>query len=274
MNEPGVQALVDQETMAARVEAGELPDWAVRHFETFTDALLGERDGTPFPCYFGANSVRDGEPLYAAVPSLTEKEALLSFRDALLEYLDVYREMPGRTSFVTFFRPPEREFSEGDYHEALWHLLQFLHVHDPDPWPADIPTDPDDPEWEFCFGGEPMFPTCRAPFYEERRSRYCPVGLEITFQPRSLFDGITADTEAGRQARETIQSRMAEYDGVCPHADLGDWGVDGDREWPQYLFREDPEDSPDECPIVVTREHPKAAPPRSAPTPETRAADD
>jgi len=22
---------------------------------------------------------------------------------------------------------------------------------------------------------------------------------------------------------------MGEYDGVCPHADLGDWGVEGDR---------------------------------------------
>jgi hypothetical protein len=117
-----------------------------------------------------------------------------------------------------------------------------------------------------------MFPTCRAPFYEERKSRYCPVGLEITFQPRSLFDGITADTEAGQRARETIQARMEEYDGVCPHADLGDWGVESDREWPQYLFREDPDDSPDECPIVVTRDHPKAAPPRTEPAP--RAADD
>ncbi len=98
----------------------------------------------------------------------------------------------GRTSLVTFFKPPEREFSEGDYHEILWHLLQFLHVHDPEPWPEDIPTDPDDPHWEFCFGGEPMFPTCRAPFYDERKSRYCPVGLEITFQPRTLFEAGTS----------------------------------------------------------------------------------
>ena len=93
-----------------------------------------------------------------------------------------------------------------------------------------------------------MFPTCRAPFYEERRSRYCPVGLEITFQPRSLFDGITADTEAGRTARETIQSRMGEYDGVCPHADLGDWGES--HEWKQYLLP-DGDGSHETCPIDV-----------------------
>ena len=267
MNEPGIQSLLDQETLAARVDDGDVPRWVRRHFETFTDALLGERNGTEFPCHFGAQSVRDGEPLYTAVPSTTDPDALLAFRDTLLEYLDTYPDAPGRASLVTFFKPPAREFTEADYHETLWHLLQFLHVHDPEPWPAEIPTDPDDPRWEFSFGGEPMFPTCRAPFYDDRKSRYCPVGLEITFQPRALFAGITHDTEAGERAREQIQGRLEEYDGVCPHADLGDWGVEGDREWPQYLFREDPELSPDECPIEVTREHPKAAPPKEAPQP-------
>jgi FPC/CPF motif-containing protein YcgG len=257
MNESGVQVLVDQDTMAARVEAGEMPEWVTRHFETFRAALLGERNGTPFPCFFGAQSVRDGDPLYTVVPSMTDKDALFGLRDVLLEYLDVYRDHSDNASLVTFFRPPEREFSEADYHEALWHILQFLHVNDPEPWPADIPTDPDDPYWEFSFGGEPIFPTCRAPFYDERKSRYCPVGLEITFQPRDLFAGITHDTEAGARARETIQSRLESYDGVCPHADLGDWGVETDREWPQYMFSSDPAQAPDECPIRITREHPK-----------------
>lgn len=260
MNEREVRALVDQTTFVERVAGGEYPDWVARHWETFEASLTGERNGTPFPCFFGAESVANGEPLYAAVPSLTDPDALLRFRDVLLEYLDVYRERDGRTSLVAFFRPSRDASTEADYHEAFWHLLNVLHVHDPEPWPEDIPTETDDPHWEFCFGGEPMFPTCRAPFYDERQSRYSPVGLEITFQPRQLFDGITADTEAGQQARETIQGRLEEYDAVCPHADLGDWGVEGDREWPQYLFREDDDQSPDECPVTFTREHPKATP--------------
>ena len=260
MNEGGLQALVDQETLATRVAGGEYPEWARRHWETFYEGVTGERDGSPFPCYFGAESVENGDPVYTAVPSLTDPDALLSFRDALLEYLDTYETKDGDVSFVTFWKPPEESFSEGDYHEALWHVLNFLHVHDPEPWPADIPTETDDPRWEFCFGGEPLFPTCRAPFYDQhdRMSRYCPVGLEITFQPRSLFEGITADTEAGQRAREVIQDRVGDYDGVCPHADLGDWGVEGDREWVQYLFREDDDEAPDECPVTFTREHPKA----------------
>jgi FPC/CPF motif-containing protein YcgG len=259
MNEPGVGPLLDQSTLAARVEDGRAPDWLVAHFETFRAALTGDHDGEPFPCYFGAESVRRGDPLYAALDSPTDPGSLLRFRDALLEYLEVYPDHGERSSLVTFVRPAG-EARERDYHERLWHLLQFLHVHDPEPWPDDIPTDPDSRRWEFCFGGEPVFPTCRAPFYDERRSRYCPVGLEITFQPRALFAGITADTAAGQQARETIRDRVEAYDGVCPHADIGDWGVEGDREWAQYLLRRDETQAPDLPPARFTRQHPKAAP--------------
>lgn len=260
MNEPAVQALVDHQTMRERVDTGWYPEWVGAHFTTFTEALTGTRAGTPFPCHFGQRSIREGHPLYTAVPSLTDATVLLRFRDAMLEYLDTYQDRPGLVSLIAFFRPPASEWSEQQYHEALWHLLQFLHVHDPAPWPAGIPTDPDDSKWEFCFGGEPMFPTCRAPFYTDRPSRYCPIGLEITFQPRTLFAGITHDTPAGAAARDQIQGRIVAYDGHHPHPDLGDWGVPGDREWKQYLFREDPAEAPERCPISISREHPKARP--------------
>ncbi|TYL38190.1 hypothetical protein CV102_13400 [Natronococcus pandeyae] len=259
MNEPGVQSLMDQETLERRVRNGETPAWVAAHWNSFRDGLLGERNGTPFPCFFGAESVQQGEPIYTAVPSMSDADALLTLRDRVLEYLESYRDHADRASLVTFFKPPEEPLSEREYHDALWHILQTLHCHDPEPWPEEIPTDPDDPHWEFCLGGEPMFPTCRAPFYDQRKSRYCPIGLEITFQPRALFEnlGVTGDTEAGQRARDVIQDRLEGYDGVCPHADLGDWGVEGDREWPQYMLSDDESQAPDACPITVTRAHPK-----------------
>ncbi len=262
MNEPGLQSLLDQQTLADRVEQDTVPSWVGDHWHSFKDGLLGERNGTPFPCFFGAESVANGDPLYTVVPSLSDADALLTFRDTLLEYLDCYQDHNDRASLVTFFKPPTEALSEAEYHESLWHILQFLHVHDPEPWPEDIPTDPDNRYWEFSFGGEPMFPTCRAPFYERRKSRYCPIGLEITFQPRALFEtmNVTGDTAAGQHAREVIQDRLGGYDGVCPHADLGDWGVEGDREWPQYMLSEDDEQAPSKCPITITREHPKVDP--------------
>jgi FPC/CPF motif-containing protein YcgG len=260
MSQPVVGNLVSQETVRARVAAGDAPAWVADHWQTFRDGLLGERNETPFPCFFGAESVQNGDPLYTAVPSMTDRDALLGLGRTLLHYLEIYEDHSDRASLVTFFRPPETPLSESEYHRSLWHVLQFLHVHDPEPWPGDIPTDPDDPHWEFSFGGEPMFPTCRAPFYDDRKSRYCPVGLEITFQPRALFENldVTADTSAGQHARDVIHGRLEDYDGVCPHADLGDWGVEGDREWVQYMLSEDERAMPDACPITVTRDHPKS----------------
>jgi hypothetical protein len=262
MHDPGLGRLLSQETLASWVAAGDAPAWVRTHWRTFRDGLTGEHDGEPFPCYFGAESVAAGEPLYLAVPSTTDGDALLDLRDALAAYLARYHDLPDRSSLVTFFRPPDDPLDEAGYHERFWHVLQFLHVHDPEPWPDDVPTDPDDPHWEFSFAGEPLFPTCRAPFYDARRSRYCPVGLEVTFQPRRLFErvGVTADTAAGQRARSVIQERLEAYDRVCPHADLGDYGMPGDREWPQYLFSADPDQAPDECPLTVTREHPKVDP--------------
>ena len=64
----------------------------------------------------------------------------------------------------------------------------------------------------------------------------------------------THDTAAGEHVHETVQGRMGTYDGVAPHADLGDWGVEGDREWRQYLFSADESQFPEECPLSVTRE--------------------
>lgn len=256
-----VGGLCSQATLEARVASGETPDWVVNHWRSFRDALTGDRDGESFPCFFGADSVASGDPLYTAVPSTTDPDALLTLGETLLTYLESWRDHSRRASLVTFFRPTPRLQREADYHETLWHLLQVLHVHDPEPWPESIPTDPDDPYWEFCFGGEPVFPTCRAPFYDDRASRHCPVGLEITFQPRALFEAmnVTGDTDRGEQVRETIRDRAERYDGVCPHADLGDWGVEGDRDWKQYLLSADDCQAPDQPPIQITREHPKAS---------------
>lgn len=259
MNEPAVHALMDQETVRHRVASEKLPEWGIAHYENFRETVLGDRNGAPFPCYFGIDTERNGTALYTFCASLTDKDALFALGETLIEYLDIYEEYSERAPLTVFFKPSTRTATEADYHEALWHILQFLHVHDPEPWPTDIPTDPDTPHWEFCFGGEPMFPTSRAPFYEERMSRYCSVGLEVTFQPRGVFHGVTADTDAGQTARTVIQDRLEAYDGVCPHANLGDWGIEGDREWHQYLLPEDSEQAPPKCPLRITREHPKSS---------------
>jgi FPC/CPF motif-containing protein YcgG len=261
MNEAGHQNLLERDVVRSRLDDGALPDWAAEQYETFRESMFGERNDTEFPCYFGVQSEADGDALYTFVDSTTGKDALFALRDTLLEYLEVFDDYSERCSLVTFFAPDPDARTEADYHERLWHVLQFLHVYDPEPWPADIPTDPEDPYFEWSFGGEPFFPTCRAPFHTKRPSRRNPVGMEITFQPRAVFEGVTADTAAGQAARDVIQGRLEDYDGACPHAAIGDWGVEGDREWPQYLLWEDREQAPETCPLTVDPEPLRASSP-------------
>ncbi|MFC6732419.1 MULTISPECIES: YqcI/YcgG family protein [unclassified Haladaptatus] len=244
--------LFDQERLRAAIGADALPGWAVAHYVGFRESMLEPRDGEPFPCYFGVESERNGDALYTFCESMTDEGALSDLADTLFEYVQVFEDFGERTSLVIFFKPPDVPLTEAEYRQRFWGILQYLHDHDPEPWPYDMPTDPTDPYWEFCFAGEPMFPTARAPFYEQRRSRYTAHGLEITAQPRAIFAGITGDTAAGKEARRVIRERIEAYDGMCPHADLGDWGDSHTREWKQYLLPEQTDDTLSTCPLQIT----------------------
>ncbi len=92
MNEPGIDVLMDQATIRRRVDSGRVPDWGVDHYESFRDGLLGERNGTPFPCYFGIETEREGDALYTFCPSMTDKDALLSLGETVVEYHEVYED--------------------------------------------------------------------------------------------------------------------------------------------------------------------------------------
>ncbi len=244
-----VTRLFDQERLHDRLDAGTLPDWAVEHYDEFRSAMLGERDGTPFPCYFGVDSEERGWALYTFVPGLDD-ESLDAFRDVLLAYLQTYEHHAPRASLVAFFQHDGAELSEDEWHRQYWDVLQHLHDTDPEPWPEEFPNDPDHHQFEFCFGGVPIFPTARAPSYGRRHSRHNPHGLEVTIQPRAVFDGVTGDTEAGERAREIIQGRLEDYDAVCPHAHLGEWEDDESHEWTQYMLP-DGEEELGECPLEI-----------------------
>jgi len=104
MNEPGVGVLLDQETLAERVAAGSMPAWVGTHWRSFRTSMLGERDGAPFPCYFGVEAVAAGDPLYTACRSTTDRDALLALRDTLVEYLRVFEDVgPFERSIVPVF---------------------------------------------------------------------------------------------------------------------------------------------------------------------------
>ena len=223
--------LFDRAELADAIETGELFGWKKRRYLAFRETMRE----TAYPCHFAVEAERGDTARYLFAGDARDRDALRKLRAGLRQYLDRYRSIADRTTCVAFFEPPHGVRTEAEYRDRFWSVLEFLHDRDPEPWPSTVPADPDDPEWEFCFAAEPVFIVGRAPFYADRQSRHTPHGLEMTFQPRGTLEDITGDTPEGQKARAAIRARLADYDDVDPHPDIGDHGDPATREWKQYL---------------------------------------
>lgn len=229
------------------IERDALADWKALRYATFHETMA---DGnSPYPCYFAVEAERNGYFRYTFPGSPDDPNARSRLTDALVTYLDDYRTIGDITSLVILFEPPPSEQSTETYKRQFWELLEDLWNRDPEPWPETVPTDPDHPMWRYCFAGEPMFLVARAPFYEARRSRYTPHGLEITIQPAGVFEGLSGMSDEGQRARSTIRDRLANYDEIPRHPDVGDYSDPRRHEWKQYLLPATNEESVARCPL-------------------------
>lgn len=221
-------------------------NWQDGVFDRFRSDLEGGHG--PFPCTFGVAALKRGGLRYAFVEEARDPLALLGLRTELAEYMASYRALGRLTSFVAFFRPPPVERPIATFERDFWEVLQYLRDSDPGSRPREIPIDSEDPHWEFTFAGEPVFVVCNTPAHQRRRSRRSP-GMLMTFQPRWVFEGLEGHTPKGQRAREVIRERLAAYDDVPAHPELGNYGEPGNREWAQYFLPDDNEAAPARCPL-------------------------
>ncbi|SEV87217.1 YqcI/YcgG family protein [Natrinema salifodinae] len=248
MNRTGL--LFDQSELQDAIEAEELIAWKKKRYIQFRETMRNTR----YPCYFAVNAEQNDTARYLFVGDSRDHDALFKVKEGLQQYLERYQSIADRTTLVIFFKSPDENQSEQEYRDQFWRILEFLHKRDPEPWPSDIPEDPSDPEWEFCFCGESMFIVGRAPFYTDRKSRYTPYGLEITIQPRGVLDDVSGDTIEGQRARSVIKNRLKDYDDVAPHPDIGDYSDPNTREWKQYLLPKSNGESLKEFPFEISVE--------------------
>ncbi|WUH96967.1 YqcI/YcgG family protein [Spirillospora sp. NBC_00431] len=223
-------------------------NWERDAAHRFAERLL-DRDRL-FPCVFGVDALRRGSLRFTFVP----RDSGVSYlAEALREYVPLAPDLGKRTSLVAFFEPDDddpRTLAGQQRH--FWQVLQDLHDTDPEPWPDEIPTDPANPSWEFCFLGMPMFVVANTSAHRRRASRFFEY-FTITFQPRFVFDDLAADQPQGRNARKIIRERLRAYDAVPPTPLLGSFGKPGNQEWTQYYLDDDNRSSPaqDRCPFVL-----------------------
>ncbi|MFC7442998.1 YqcI/YcgG family protein [Laceyella putida] len=222
---------------------GKIPQWGLTVFKSFESDLLSKE--RPFPCIFGVEALKKNGLRYLFVENHDEA-GLMQLRNSLIRYTEIYRELGRMTSMAVFFKPLQEELMIEQYQEKFWSVLQFLHENDPKPWPAEFPVNWDDPLWEFCFNGEPIFVVCNTPAHVKRRSRRGGTFI-ITFQPRWwVFEELKGPK--GKRGRAAVRQRLEKYDEMEIHPAMGVYGDVENREWKQYYIT-DSNESPSKCPF-------------------------
>ncbi|ADP82525.1 YqcI/YcgG family protein [Pseudofrankia inefficax] len=226
---------------ALDLAVGPMPAWGAGCARDMITTLRS--DAEPFPCVFAVAAANSGGLRFGFVDDLDDERTWSVLPDILASYLATYQSISRNTSLVVFFGSGNGTAGqESDdvlgYERRFWSLLRYLHDSDGEPWPSDIPTDTDDPAWEFSFRGSPIFVVCNTPAHRRLRSRSNPV-FNITFQPRWVFEGLAPTTPRGAAARKVIRERLRRMDEVDSTPLLGSYGDPANREWKQYFLRDD-----------------------------------
>jgi hypothetical protein len=237
-----------------RAVSGEEPfGWVSQAYDAFTEKILGEDPG--YPCYFGSQGQQRGNNSFSAVDT---RHPGTHGTAALAATLRAYRERawqgPKRQTLLVFVGPAVPDPRLDQDHDRFWTLLRELSDHDTAPWPADVPADPLDPRWQWCFDGEPWFVFAASPAHRDRRSRDLGPCLTLVFQVRRVFEGIGGATVAGKAAKRRVREGLERYDVAPPHPSLGDGEHSTYFKWRQYALPDDATLAPsDACPMRYAR---------------------
>jgi FPC/CPF motif-containing protein YcgG len=228
-----------------------VPEWGVNAYRAFADVM----EDPAFPCMFARHAHKRDSLLFLFADAPSEPQVLQTVRAGLIDYLQYVGSMQGLDGALTvlnvMFRPAVPPLALEAYHRQAWDVLQYLHDNDPHPWPADIPTDPDDPLFSFCFAGVPLFINVSCPAHRRRRSRNLGPSLVLVLQPRHGFDGVGGAHVKGDEVRKKVRALIEQFDGQPAAPELGTYSRGDNREWWQYALPEDNRPRTDRCPLRI-----------------------
>ncbi len=242
-----MDVLLDKEWLDEHLES--LPLWKQEAYQSFSSTIAD--DENTYPCVPGRQGFLMNNLRFSFIGDPRDIHAAEELAHALKEYGKISRDTGKYASLVVFVETPDEmlaSYHVENYRDLFWDVLNHVTTFDQTEWPEDIPTDPSDHKWEFCFDGEPYFAFCATPAHEIRRSRYFP-GMLLAFQPRWVFNEINDSTVFGRKMKKLIRKRLVEYDGIPGHPDLKWYGQTDNHEWKQYFLSDD-DSSPSKCPFT------------------------
>ncbi len=230
--------------------SGDVPKWAQGRFAGFRQLVTDPSPG--FSCYF-AVIAEDAGALRFTYVGEDEVNRPFEFAEALRAFLKKYsfsrRPRGALIAFIEDGRSATHTLACDE--ERFWTIVQKLHNLDPASWPPDIPTDPEDPGWTFCFDGTPLFIAGHGPSYRNRLSRNAQDGMFLVIQPRTNLEGITGRGPKAEKVRQRIRRLLANYDRIPPSPELGVYGDGTSREWRQYWLPDGNEPVLRTCPLVI-----------------------
>ncbi|GAE28911.1 YqcI/YcgG family protein [Halalkalibacter hemicellulosilyticus] len=220
-----------------------LNDWQRTSYLAFSQ-LMHEKSN--YPCIFSQIAFKNDQLRFAFINESSMKDSVNTLATILRKYGRISRQTGKYASLVVFFHVLSQP-SLKQYEQLFWTILNRLHKLDQTTWPSHIPTDPNHSKWEFCFEGETYFCLSSTPLHKKRKSRYFPSFL-LSFQPRWVFAYINNSTSIGRNTKQRIRERLADYDDIAVHPALKWYGEAENKEWKQY-FLDDSNTSPPSCPF-------------------------
>ncbi|MFK0200168.1 YqcI/YcgG family protein [Streptomyces lavendulae] len=202
--------------------SGSRPEGLESHLAQFAETA-GSRD---FPCVFAPLALRKDELLFG-VGNVAQDgwNAAVTLMDLAAEAI---WEDPDQV--VVLWLDGIGSDSLDSDHEAFRQILLAL-LEAGGEWPADAPTDPADPKWNFWYKGIDFFINVSTRHHRLRRSRNLGHPFTLVVQSRASFDRLPVHAAA---ARRQIRRRISTYDAVGLSAHLG---THGDApELPQYFL--------------------------------------
>lgn len=194
-----------------------------------------------FPCIpatigFSLNQLRYG---FIGDPRETETVKQLAY--LLKDFTEESKEIGDYTSLIIFFQLPEdsrNSYTVENYEQLFWKLLSTLSTIDDAEWPQEIPTDPHDPIWEYCFQEERYFIYCATPAHTKRQSRHFDT-MMLAITPRWVLQAFNKSEKQAEKIKTQIRKRLKNYDSIDIHPDLNNYGSLDNYEWRQYFLRDD-----------------------------------
>ncbi|WP_299088816.1 YqcI/YcgG family protein [uncultured Metabacillus sp.] len=225
----------------------QLKDWEKSYLEKFSAKMSNKAN--PFPCIPAVIGFKQNQLIYSFIGDPRKSSTVADLAVALSGYMKVAKDIGNYTSLIVFYETPDdmkKRFSTEEYEKLFWKNLSELNAYDRFEWPEDIPSNPHDPLWEFCYSKEKYFMYCATPAHKHRKSRHFD-GMMLAITPRWVLEEFNKHSKFAKGIRKQIRKRLITYDSAPIHHDLNSYGLEDNFEWRQYFLRDD-DTSLSKCP--------------------------